>query len=526
MGGRGPRNTRFEAALVLCLATPCLSAQYGAQVLTVFSAVDQSQQPYAIAAPRSFEPGRTYPLVISLHSEDSDHRLNLAQIQRAAPRGWIVACPLARGAMGYQGIAEQDVYDVLEDVKRRFPVDDDRVYLTGISMGGGGALWLAMTRPDVWAGVAALCADTIPGSEELAGNLLDLPVRLFHGESDPVVPVAQSRLWQKRLLDVGVPVAYFEYPMTRHNVWDIAYRGAVEDWFATLRRNADPERVRFATRCYRSNAAYWVRIDGLTPGVLAAIDARRMAKGEVRVETSNVDGFSILGEAPGTVNIDGALLHVKPAPIVSFTRTANGWRAGLDQPVGKRPGAEGPMVAAVSARHVYVYGTLGAHTAEELDARRKVAQDAAAWSTTRARLSLKLAVKRDTEVTPEDLETSNLVLFGTAWSNAVIARFSSALPLELRPDAADYGLLFIAPVGKHYALVNSGLSWWTGADDSAAAGYALAPWQYRRLAALGDFLLFRGSPDHVVTEGRFDRNWKVPADAAAKMTATGTVTIH
>lgn len=525
MPGRGPRNTGL-AAIAVCLAAPCLWAQNGARVLTVFSAADQSQQPYAIAAPRSFEPGRTYPLVVSLHSEDSDHRLNLAQIQGAAARGWIVACPLARGAMGYRGIAEQDVYDVLDDVKRRFPVDEDRVYLTGISMGGGGALWLAMTRPDVWAGVAALCADAVPGSEELAGNLLDLPVRLFHGDSDPVVPVAQSRLWQRWLLDAGVPAAYFEYPLVRHNVWDIAYRGAVEDWFATLRRNTDPERVRFWTRSYRYSAAYWVRIDGLTPGVLAAIDARRVGKNEVLVETRNVDGFSILGETAGAVIIDGAALRVKPAATESFTKTGNGWRAGLYQPVGKRPGAEGPMVAAVSARHLYVYGSLGTPTAVELDARRKVAEDAAAWSTTRARLALKLAVKRDTEVTPEDLETSNLVLFGTAWSNAVIARLESALPLELRPDAADYGLLFIAPVGKHYALVNSGLAWWTGADDSAAAGYALAPWQYRRLAALGDFLLFRGSPEHVVAEGRFDRNWKVPADAAAKMTATGTIIIH
>ena len=53
--------------------------------------------------------------------------------------------------MGYQGIAEKDVYDVLADVKARFSVDEDRVYLTGLDMGGGGALWLGLTRPDIWA---------------------------------------------------------------------------------------------------------------------------------------------------------------------------------------------------------------------------------------------------------------------------------------------------------------------------------------------------------------------------------------
>ena len=181
---------------------------------------------------------------------------------------------------------------------------------------------------------------------------------------------------------------------------------------------------------------------------------------------------------------------------------------------------------AVSGRHLYVYGSLGVHAADELVSRRKVAVAAASWSTAWSRLALVLPVKADREVTAEDIESADLVLFGTAESNALIARFASRLPLGLRPDAADYGLLFIAPVGKHYALVSSGLPWWTGAYESHAAGYSWAPMQYRMLSGLGDFVLFRGSVTQVVAEGRFDGNWKVPADAAARMEATGTVTIH
>src|SRR4029078_11794470 len=105
---------------------------------------------------------------------------------------YLIAAPQARGTMWYQGIAEKDVYDVLADVKRRFPVDEDRVYLTGISMGGGGALRLALTRPDVWAAVALVCASPPPGMEELAGNALNVPIRLFHGDLDPLVSVDNS----------------------------------------------------------------------------------------------------------------------------------------------------------------------------------------------------------------------------------------------------------------------------------------------------------------------------------------------
>jgi hypothetical protein len=56
--------------------------------------------------------------------------------------------------------------------------------------------------------------------------------------------------------------------------------------------------------------------------------------------------------------------------------------------------------------------------------------------------------------------------------------------------------------------------------------YAWEPAQIRELSRFGDYVLFRGSVAQVVAEGRFDANWKVPADAAARLTAAGTVQIH
>ena len=249
---------RNSAVFACAAAAALLAAQSdrdalktGAQLAEVVSSVDGTAQPYALYVPKSFRPDQKYPLLITLHSEESNHRLSLKQVFGAPTRygmadpedlryfplvrdeGFIVAAPLARGTMGYQGIAEQDVYDVLADVERRFPVDPDRVYLTGISMGGAGALWLALTRPDVWAAVAPVCPATLPGSEALAPNALDLPIRLFHGDQDPIVPVESSRAWQRRLLDAGVAADYVEYPGVRHNAWDLAYRnGAIFDWLA------------------------------------------------------------------------------------------------------------------------------------------------------------------------------------------------------------------------------------------------------------------------------------------------------
>lgn len=513
----------------------------GPQMAAFSSQVDDSNQPYALYVPPDLNPARKYPLVIGLHAEDLSPQICLMQIFgqsnrladgslaplrlfRARDVDMIVACPLARGTMGYEGIAERDVYDMLADVERRLPVDEDRVYLTGISMGGGGALRLALTRPDVWAAVALVSPMVTPGLERLIPNALNVPVRLFQGELDPLVPAESSRLWQRRLLDVGVSTDYFEYPTGRHNAWDYAYKdGAIFDWFAHFRRERFPERVRLVTSSYQYGSAYWIRIDGLA-GTEASIDARQSGPTGVLVETGDVDGFTVmLNHAISTATIDGTALRFPAAAAVSFYRQAGTWRRGAAVTSGKAPGSEGPIAAAVSGRHLYVYGTLGRPSPDELNERRATAERAANWSTARERLQLKWAVKADSAVTAQDLDEDDLVLFGTRESNSLIARFADRLPLALEPGAADYGLLFIAPAGKHYVLVSSGLPWWTGADEARRLVDKFQPEPFAELSTFGDYILFKGSLAHVVAEGRFDREWKAPAAEARKMAATGAV---
>src|SRR5690606_29179033 len=147
------------APCILVLTPSTASAQSlptGPQVLTFYSDVDDTEQPYGLYLPANFDASRKYPLVVSLHGAGSNHRLNLKRVfgrtndgdetdveaSRYFPawedRDFIVVSPFVRGTMGYQGIAEKDVMDVLADVKERFPIDEDRTYLTGLSMGGGG----------------------------------------------------------------------------------------------------------------------------------------------------------------------------------------------------------------------------------------------------------------------------------------------------------------------------------------------------------------------------------------------------
>jgi hypothetical protein len=527
----------------LALMLFALSVAQGQPRLAAFlSTADGTSQEYTVYTPRNYDAARKYPLILALHEEDSNHIAELKHVFALPQRfgesnlsnlmtlptlpdvDFIVACPFARGNMGYQGVAEQDVYDTLADVRRRYQIDEDRIYLTGSSTGGGAALWMALTRPDIWAAVAPVCAAPIPGSEELAGNALNFPVRLFHGDQDPLVPVAGSRQWQKRFLDLGVNVEYMEFPGVRHNAWDFAYRRpALLEWFAAQKRNAQPDHVRFSTRAYRYPGAYWIRLDALTPGLLASVDAVRSAAG-VKVVTQNVDGFTITGPAR-TVTIDGTALRLRPNAPLSFQKTAGRWVQGLHPPALKRPGTEGPIVDALRARHIWVYGTAGGVTDDELSRRRAVAEAGASWSTARARLNAGAAIKADRDVTEEDIGGSSLLLFGTRETNTLIARFASRLPFELNPGAADYGMVLIAPstAPGRYVVVSSGLPWWTNAGETDRGGYRFAPEQYRLLSTFGDYLLFRGSVARPLAEGRFDQNWKLPPAAAVALKATGVI---
>ena len=548
-----PRPAWVVVAMVSLLAGQTYAP--GPQVQIFISDVDGNAQPYGLYVPRNFDASKPYPLVISLHSEGSNHRLDLRRVfgrgnlfrqtDAEAANGpfppfpnvdYIVASPLARGSMGYRGIAEKDVYDVLNEVEKRFPIDPDRVYLTGASMGGGGALWLGLTRPDLWAAVAAVSPEAATGTEELAPNALDLPVRLFQGEEDPVVPAESSRKWRNLLQEAGVKVEYTEYPLVRHNSWDYAYRGAsIFNWFARFKRDRFPRQVRFLTRNYKYSSSYWVQLDGLTPGNVASMDASFTEPNRLLVRTQGLDGFTLhlaghpmydVGR-PAVIQVDGTELKAGPRAALSFTKTDKGWLVAryVRPSSAKGPGQEGPLREALARKHLYVYGTADSPDEKELARRRAQAERAANWAAPPYPLLLTLRAMADRDATEDDLKGADLVLFGTRQTNSLIARFGGRLPIELNPSAADYGLVEIAPAGDRYVLVNSGLAWWSGMDVAAKPGTA-APPAYKALLDLGDYVVFRRSLSSVVAAGTFDQDWKVPAGQAAKLAAAGVVQIR
>jgi hypothetical protein len=534
----------------------------GPQDLSFFSTVDETDQPYAIYIPKNFNESRKYPLVVFLHGAWSNHRLGL---RRAFGQGnsqgtdfikpgnvavesdlevtrffpvlkdvdYIVAAPLARGTAGYQGIPEQDVYDMMADIKSRFLIDEDRIYLTGLSMGGGGTIWLGLTHPDIWAAIAPCCPAPPDGSTEISANASNLPVHLFIGDKDFLYNTAQ--VWKKNFETDSKVFDYTEYPGIGHNSWEYAYKdGFIFDWFSQFTRDPYPAEVKFSTKWFKYDKAYWVKFDNLTPGTLSSIDAKFTGQNNIEITSSGLDAFTLriaghpqfVPAQKVTVKVDGKSFTVKTNDAVSFSKSNNSWVNKKFTPglTSKQPGAEGPISAAVAGNHIYIYGTGGNPSGDELGSRKAAAQSAADWNGMGGRIMVFPRVLSDKELRQSDYDNSNLILFGTKETNAIIAKFADRLPVQLSNDAKDYGLLYIFPVNKHYVLVNSGLPWWTPSKNaSGQGGMAFMGSKVDGLKNFQDFILFRESSDNIITQGTFDNNWNLPADAANAMKATGVI---
>jgi pimeloyl-ACP methyl ester carboxylesterase len=440
---------------------------------------------------------------------------------------FIIASPWARGTTGYRGVTENDVLSVLADVKRRFHVDEDRVYLTGLSMGGGGTLELSLKHPDIWAAVAPVCPVMPEFALDLAVNYSNLPVFFHHGTADSVVPIAGTRKLVAKLKELGIQPEYREYPGVDHNAWDYAYaNAAIFQWFSKFQRNRFPDRLRYAALSYRNASAYWVRFDRLEPGTPASVDAAFAAGNSIEVKTANLQGFTLLpaghpkfdASAPLRVSVDGAAFTLNPGSTFSFRRNAGKWELGLAE-----KSWEGGIVNVFGSRHVYVYGTAGNPAPAEQMRRQNEALQAAEWYGGSARVWYFPHVVPDTGVTESDLKNSNLVLFGNARTNALIARLGSALPLRLADPAGAEGLAVVTPgfAPERLALVLTGTSYIPSDATARVTGYV--PPRLRLINSTADYLLFHASLDQIVAEGRFDSTGKLPAAGRSILDATHAV---
>jgi predicted peptidase len=109
---------------------------------------------------------------------------------------------------------------LIEKTKTQYNVDDSRIYATGLSMGGYGTLAIAMERPDLFAGIIPICGS---GDLKKIGRLEHMPIWLFHGDADTVVPIENSTKIYDVLKPINNNIKITIYENVAHDSWTQTY---------------------------------------------------------------------------------------------------------------------------------------------------------------------------------------------------------------------------------------------------------------------------------------------------------------
>jgi predicted peptidase len=222
--------------------------------------VDGITYKYQVYVPARYASGNRWPVILFLHGagERGDDGLLQTEvglgsaIRRQVDRyPAIVVFPQARLGANWQGASARMALAALDRTLAEFRSDPARVYLTGISMGGNGAWYLAYHHGDRFAAIAVICGFVTPRGpfsgifrghiddpfKTIAEGVKQLPVWIVHGDADSVVPVAESQRMHAALSAAGARVRYVELPGVGHNSWDKAY-GAAEftEWLFSQQR--------------------------------------------------------------------------------------------------------------------------------------------------------------------------------------------------------------------------------------------------------------------------------------------------
>jgi predicted peptidase len=222
---------------------------------------------YQVYVPADFAPDRAWPVILFLHGsgERGDDGLRQTQVGLPSAIRWsrerfaaIVVMPQLPGGCTWTGDMAAMAMATLETAVAEFHGDEDRLYLTGLSLGGYGTWLLAAEHPGKFAAIAPVCGGIVPppggvssvtqlpstvGAADpyaaAAALIGKTPTWIFHGADDPVIPPSESRRMAAALQAVGNEARFTEFPGVGHGAWDPAY-GNAELWawlFAQRRRD-------------------------------------------------------------------------------------------------------------------------------------------------------------------------------------------------------------------------------------------------------------------------------------------------
>jgi predicted peptidase len=241
----------FVAILLAALLSPAFAAGQETGFLHRAVEVGSVTYRYQVYVPSSYTPSKKWPVVFFLHGAgergaDGERQTDLglpARIREMKDFPAIVVMPqCVPSAWWGDPEMEAQAFAALDQSMKEFHGDPERVYLTGLSMGGYGTWAFGYKYPEKFAALVPVCGGVVANRRflaappwhplsvnpedpygEAASHLTKVPIWAFHGDADPRVPVTESRKLTEAVKARGGNVRYTEYPGVAHNAWDRAY---------------------------------------------------------------------------------------------------------------------------------------------------------------------------------------------------------------------------------------------------------------------------------------------------------------
>ena len=530
---------------------------YGFVRLAYRDEVDGSPQYCRAYLPPDYDPAKKWPLVIQLHGYNpanpvyvrwwaADGRHPGIGTEFSNHQGVIYMEPHGRGNAEYLGIGDSDVLHAIAEAKRLFSVDEDRVYLTGDSMGGWGTWNVASRHPDLFAAIAPVFGgsdyhsrmseedlarlsplDRFFNEKEstwaMADGLLNIPIFIYHGDADESVNVEYSR-WATRLLQRwGYDVRYHEFPGRVHEALESQGNASLSiERFLEHRRNPNPRHVRIRSAELRNASAYWAHVlQGASPLAFMVVDSEVVDRNVIRLDTENVLDIEL---SPSAVIVDPA----KPVNVVwngaaremrlqdgKLRLTAAGYDPATVPKNERLPGSATDFTVTPFA---VVIGTSSRDPEMAALCSKKAAVFIDGW---RDWQKQEPRVFRDTEIKDADMAKYSLLLVGGPDANRVTEELAARLPLRISADrigidGKDFNVKDAAVQMIYPNPLNPDRYVWIAAGTSTDGMYfcdlnirRIADWDY--IITDGHIPAYKqkASPLQTrVVSGMFDYNWR------------------
>ena len=226
---------------IVILSTTMVSAQLNPQSSGSFSGTVQLnvESEYLLYLPDGYydNPETQWPLLVFLHGS-GERGNDLEKVKVHGPPKLIEAgkkFPFVVLSPQCPDSTDWDIstlFALISHIASRYSVDESRIWVTGLSMGGGATWDLAMAHPTYFAAIAPVCARVNRNYPSRVNDIKTLPVWLFHGAADDVVLINQAAKMVSALKAIGNEVKFTIYPLSNHDSWTETYDNPeLYDWF-------------------------------------------------------------------------------------------------------------------------------------------------------------------------------------------------------------------------------------------------------------------------------------------------------